>query len=103
MSLECLISCLTVMFVFLCNVIVRYELHLPSIAERMVSISVPSCHGLEQASISYHNPIVVFCRPISLSASQSETLLPVWFVQPVPALSLTGCCNVPMSTLTLLN
>lgn len=74
------------MFVSLCNVIVRYE-HLPSIAERMVSISVPSCHGLEQASISYHNPIVVLSRPISLSASLSEMLLPVWFVQPVSVLS----------------
>lgn len=57
--------------------IVRYELHLPSTAERMISISVPSCHGSEQASISYHNPIVVLCRLISLSASQSETQLPV--------------------------
>lgn len=35
---------------------------------RTVSISVPSCRGFEQASISYHNPIVVLCRPVSLSA-----------------------------------
>lgn len=69
----------------------------------MVSISVPSWHSLEQASISYHNPIVVLSRPISLSASQSETLLPVWFVQPVPVLSYRPLWHVPMSTLTLLN
>lgn len=88
------------LFVLFGTVIVWYELHLPSIAERMVSISVPSCHGFEQASISYHNPIIALSRPISLSASQSETLLPVWFVQPVP---LTGCSYVPISTLTVLN
>ena len=62
--IKCLISCFTVVFVFLCNVIVRYEMHLPSTAERAVSISAPSCHGLQQASISYHNLIVDLSRPI---------------------------------------
>lgn len=92
-----------VVFVFFFIVIVWHELHFPIIAERMVSISVPSCHGLQQASISYQNPIEGLSRPISLSALQSERLLPVWFVQWVPVLSYRLLWHVPMSNLTLVN
>lgn len=72
-----------------CDVIVRYEVHLPSIAERMISISVPSCPSCVKASISYHNHIVVLSSLLSLSASQCKRLLPVWFVQVIPALLQT--------------
>lgn len=94
-TLQSLISCLTVVFVFLFNVTVWYEPRFPSIAERMVSISVPSCRGWEHASISYHNPIVGLSRPVSLSASQSERLLPVWFcpVSASPVLPAALTCS----------
>lgn len=91
------------MFVFLFNVTVWYTPHFPSIAERMVSISVPSCRGWEQASISYQKPSWVSPDPY-LWQSRSERLLPAGFVRPVPGLShqawpLTQlnwkCCQQP--------
>lgn len=66
---------------------VWYKVHLPSITERVVSISGLSCYSLQQASISYHKPLVICSGPISLSALLSGTLFPVWLIQAEPALS----------------
>lgn len=101
-TLQSLISCLTVVFVFLFNVTVWYKPHFPSIAERMVSISVPSCRGWEQASISYQNPSWVSLDPY-LWQPRSERLLPARFVRSVPGPSYRLRWHVPKWTLTLLN
>lgn len=83
----------TVVFVHF-NVTVWYELLFPSIAESMLSISLPSCCGLGCASTSYHNPIEGLPGPVSLSTPRSERLLPVWFALPAPARSFLTCSYV---------